>query len=160
MNLSSPNAERTNPEAIAVGVRCRDLLAKFMKTRIQIINESLRIRSEIEQIGDDTAHWNDNVRKPHEERIDSDPDGSMQKIVEAIEKGLAKELLCVHVGAPDEIEAIPDLATADQRALELNTFFWQSATECRASVKAWPYSPEAHARALANSKINEPGSVN
>lgn len=121
-----------------------------MKTRTQIINETLRIRAEIEQIHDDVRHWNDNVRKAHEQPIDWDPSGDMQRLHMGIDEGLKKELLCVHVAGPDEVEAVASLAAADTRVLELNVAFGRTASDCWASIQAWPGTPEEHAKALDN----------
>jgi hypothetical protein len=127
-----------------------------MKTRAEIINESLRIRAEIIQIKNDAIHWNVSVRKLSEDPIEWDPNGSMRKILEAIESGLAHELLCIHVAGPDELEAMPSLAVADHREAELNAFFHNQNLECKASVQAWPYSKEDHARDVANEKVELP----
>ena len=50
-----------------------------------------RIRDEIRQIFTDTAHWNENVRKPHEAIIDPDPDGMMAKIEASYTDALKRE---------------------------------------------------------------------
>ena len=63
-----------------------------MKTRNEIIAEAQRIRSEIEQIFTDCAHWNDSVRKQHEELIDPDPAGKMMA------NGLAIDVMLVREG--------------------------------------------------------------
>ena len=63
-----------------------------MKTREEIISEWKRIRIEIQQIFNDAEYWNENVRKPHEERIDPDPDGSMAKRLKGIDALLEKEI--------------------------------------------------------------------
>lgn len=62
-----------------------------MKTRNQIIEEAWRIRQECEQILLDVAHWNNNVRKVHEEHIDADPDGQLVATINAIDAALVKE---------------------------------------------------------------------
>ncbi len=49
--------------------------------RAAFIADALRQRAEIEQYFRDVAHWNDHVRKPDEESIDPDPDGTMVCLV-------------------------------------------------------------------------------
>lgn len=61
-----------------------------MKTRKQIINEARRQREEITQYFNDVSHWN-NTRGKTEGIIDPDPDGSMHRLGDALDKMLAAE---------------------------------------------------------------------
>lgn len=127
-----------------------------MKKRHEIINEALRIRAEITQIFNDCEHWNNSVRKSNIAPIEVDPGGKMERNKRGIEAGLQNELLCVHVEGPDELEACATLESADQRANELNALFdsrpmTEMTPVMRATVQAWPYSPEDHAKELAKS---------
>lgn len=124
-----------------------------MKQRHEILNEALRIRVEIKQIFTDAEHWNLHVRKPSVVPIDPDPQGQMGNYLRSIEAGLQKELLCVHIQGPDEIEACASLEAADNLAAELNAFFetlhkTEHTPEMRATVQAWPYDAEDHAKDL------------
>lgn len=128
-----------------------------MKQRHEIINEALRIRAEITQIFNDCEHWNNAVRKPSVVPIDADPNGQMERYRTSIEAGLQKELLCVHIEGPDEIEACASLEAADKRAAELNAFFDSlertvNSPDMRARVQAWPYDAEDHAKELVKLK--------
>jgi hypothetical protein len=62
-----------------------------MKTRKEIIDEAVRIRTEINQISVDADHWNHSVRKPHEDKINPDPNGEMAELAVAIDKMLDNE---------------------------------------------------------------------
>ena len=64
---------------------------RTVKTRQQIVDESARILREIDQIFVDCASWNENTRKPGEERIDPDPDGFLRRAKAALERTLASE---------------------------------------------------------------------
>lgn len=61
-----------------------------MKTRNQIFTEAKRQRDEITQYFNDVSHWN-NTRGKTEGIIDPDPDGSMHRAAEALDKMLASE---------------------------------------------------------------------
>lgn len=61
------------------------------KTRAEIIADAVKLRSEIRQIFADAAHWNESVRKPHEERINPDPGGRLTRIAAALDKMLERE---------------------------------------------------------------------
>ena len=61
-----------------------------MKTRTQIINDARRQRTEITQYFNDVSHWN-NARGKTEGIIDPDPDGSMHRLGDALDKMLAAE---------------------------------------------------------------------
>lgn len=63
-----------------------------MKTRQKIINDVRKQLAEVNQLFTDTEYWNENVRKPHEKRIDPDPDGEMAKIKAGYERCLANEI--------------------------------------------------------------------
>jgi hypothetical protein len=128
-----------------------------MKQRHEIINEALRIRAEITQIFNDCEHWNNGVRKPSVVPINADPDGQMERYRNSIEAGLRKELLCVHVQGPDDIEACASLEDGDKRADELNAYFdslpkTEKPPELHARVQAWPYDAEDHAKDLSKPK--------
>ena len=60
-------------------------------TREQLITRTRKIKSEIEQIFIDAAHWNENVRKPRQVPIDPDPDGKLALILEGLNKTLKTE---------------------------------------------------------------------
>lgn len=123
------------------------------KPRFEILNDALRLRAEALQIIADCAHWNEYCRKPDERPIDPDPWGQLAQVIAVVENGLRKELLCVHVAGPDEIEARLDLEDAERRATELNQFFDSHEKhhfnpEMRATVQAWPYDAASHAADL------------
>ena len=59
-----------------------------MKTRQQIITEAKRQRDELTQYFNDVSDWN-NTRGKTEGIIDPDPDGSMHRIVNALDEMLA-----------------------------------------------------------------------
>ncbi len=125
-----------------------------MKQRHEIINEALRIRAEMQQIFNDCEHWNAHVRQPSVVPINPDPDGQMGRFIRSIDAGLQKELLCVHIEGPDEIEACSSLEAAIKRAAELNAYFatfekTEHSSELHARVQAWPYDAEDHANELA-----------
>lgn len=63
-----------------------------MKTRLEIINETKRIRRECQQILTDADHWNTNVRKGDEKPIDPDPNGELKRIIAACDACLASEI--------------------------------------------------------------------
>lgn len=128
-----------------------------MKQRHEIINEALRIRTEITQIFNDCEHWNTAVRKPSVVPINADPNGQMERYRSSIEAMLQKELLCVHVQGPDDIEACASLEAADKRAAELNAYFdslekTENSPELHARVQAWPYDAADHALELVKLK--------
>lgn len=60
-----------------------------MKTRLELINESKRIRSECQQILIDCEYWNTSVRKEHESAIDPDPDGELKRAIESCDEILS-----------------------------------------------------------------------
>jgi hypothetical protein len=81
----------------------------------------------------------------------------MARHLRSIEAGLKKELLCVHIEGPDDIEACDSLESGEKRARELNAVFdsWEktkNTPEARAVIKAWPYSAEDHAKDLTKPK--------
>lgn len=45
----------------------------------QLVARAKRMRDEIDDIFRTVEHWNTSVRKPHEERIDPDPDRQLEK---------------------------------------------------------------------------------
>ena len=61
------------------------------KVRASLINKARRLRAEIEQIFSDTGYWNANVRKPHEAPIDPDPDGTMRKLADRLDRMLSSD---------------------------------------------------------------------
>lgn len=61
-----------------------------MKTRLEIINEVKRVRSECAQIITDAEHWNST--HPSEEPIDPDPDGELHRIIAGCDATLANEI--------------------------------------------------------------------
>ena len=65
-----------------------------MKTdekRARLIRRARALRAEIEQVFTDCASWNDNHRKPGEPPIDADPDGSLRRMADALDRLLAME---------------------------------------------------------------------
>lgn len=85
-------------------------LQNAVRKRKEIIAKARRIRAEVEQIFDDSAHWNECVRKPDEERIDPDPDGKMFGIGIAMDVVLMKAGVKLAVTCPvcgsDNLERI------------------------------------------------------
>lgn len=63
-----------------------------MKTRLEIVNEAKRIRSECLDIINTAEHWNGSVRKPHEKAINPDPDGFLRRTITNIDAMLANEI--------------------------------------------------------------------
>lgn len=70
---------------------------------------------------------------------------------------MADELWCVHVLGPDSLIAMPDLETADRRAVEWNSMFGKIAAErghnpfdpkCSAVVEKWTGSAKTHAEEI------------
>lgn len=59
--------------------------------RQQFVNRAKTILAEIEQIFIDIEYWNDNVRKPHEEPIDPDPDGMLGRLSDGLRKFIDHE---------------------------------------------------------------------
>jgi hypothetical protein len=63
-----------------------------MKTREQIVRQARKSLAEINQLFTDCAHWNENVRKAHEDRIDPDPGGAIAKHKAELEVLIANEI--------------------------------------------------------------------
>jgi len=59
-----------------------------MKTKSEIITEARRQKDEIVLYFNDVRHWNNSVRKPHEQPIEPDPDGEIAKIQRALDSFL------------------------------------------------------------------------
>lgn len=59
--------------------------------RDRLLARGMRLRLEIEQTFIDTAHWNDQVRRPDEDPIDPDPDGQLRKLAETLDRQFAQE---------------------------------------------------------------------
>ena len=62
--------------------------------RQQFVNRAKTILAEIEQIFIDVEYWNDNIRKPHEEPIDPDPDGMLGRLKDGLMKFIECEDGC------------------------------------------------------------------
>ena len=126
-----------------------------MKTRQDIIAACLTLRTEIQQIFTDAQHWNSTVRKPEEALVNPDPHGEMATILQGYERGLSKELLCIHIAGPDKISAVRSLEEADQRIAEFNAWVFTMRAQqpdlpdMEATIAPWPYAPESHAQDLA-----------
>ena len=66
-------------------------------------------------------------------------------------------LWCVHIIGPDDLHAHPTFEAAEVHAIALNTAIRSQEEKapalkeitCRAVVAIWPWSPEAHAAAIA-----------
>lgn len=69
----------------------RPVNAADAERRQQIIDLGRLIRAEIQQIFVDAAHWNEHVRQPHEEPVDPDPDGRLQRCLDYIDAVVAGE---------------------------------------------------------------------
>lgn len=67
------------------------LCGRYAPTRAEILVNFRSLRREIEQMFIDCASWNENVRMPHEDPIDPDPDGRMRRLVQAIDELLAND---------------------------------------------------------------------
>jgi hypothetical protein len=75
----------------------------------QAIIENIRAkRDEVRQLFTDAAHWNEHVRKPHEPKIDPDPDGTMREIERAYTATLERE----DISFPTLPEAVEENARA------------------------------------------------
>jgi hypothetical protein len=61
-----------------------------MKSKQQIIDEMWRVHHEITMYFNDIAHWNSCVRKPDEEEIEADPDGTMEKMRQSLDIALSQ----------------------------------------------------------------------
>lgn len=61
-----------------------------MKTRAQLIAKARDNRADIEQYFNDVTHWN-NTRGKTEGVIEPDPDGSVRRMADALDKMLANE---------------------------------------------------------------------
>lgn len=59
--------------------------------RRMIVHRAKRLRAKILQTFTDCASWNDNVRKPDEPPINCDPDGSMRRAIEGLDRMLETE---------------------------------------------------------------------
>lgn len=117
------------------------------KTRHEIIDDAIKLRENILQIERDEAHWNDNVRKPDEAPINSDPAGEQKGWVKSIEKMLSTELLAVVVEGTDDIFAAPNLEAAEERIAKLNREFADypdNGVQLHAKLAAWPYPKSDH----------------
>jgi hypothetical protein len=53
--------------------------------RAKLIQRVVELRSECRQIFIDAEYWNDNVRRPEEERIDPDPNGTLALLIEKLD---------------------------------------------------------------------------
>lgn len=62
-----------------------------MKTRHQIIKKAKLLRKEITDQFITIFHWNETVRKPDEEKIDTDPGWEMSRIMQGIDMMLQNE---------------------------------------------------------------------
>lgn len=58
-------------------------------TRESLVARAKYLKSEIEQIFLDAEHWNNAVRKPHEELIDPDPQGELKQLLNGLNVMLA-----------------------------------------------------------------------
>lgn len=74
----------------------------------------------------------------------------------------AKILWCVHVLGPDDLIAKASYDEAEKHATELRDFmygpampFGEFAPMCLPIVAMWPYSVDAHAKALAEERVSE-----
>lgn len=53
--------------------------------RAELIRRVVDLRAECRQIFADAEYWNDHVRKPEEETIDPDPDGTLALLIEKLD---------------------------------------------------------------------------
>ncbi len=134
-----------------------DWQPSYIQMRVRLkkmnVNACKTLRALEEKDIDAAIAYVQEVRKPSVVPIDPDPDGQMGRFIRSIDAGLQKELLCVHIEGPDEIEADPSLEAAIKRASELNAYFatfekTEHSPELHARVQAWPYDAEDHANEL------------
>lgn len=59
--------------------------------RRRMLARAMRIRVEIEQIFTDCASWNDNARKPEDEPINCDEDGTLRRMADGLDRMLESE---------------------------------------------------------------------
>ena len=59
--------------------------------RQRMIERAQVLRGEIEQIFTDCAAWNDNVRQGGESLMDPDPDGSLRRMADGLDRMLEDE---------------------------------------------------------------------
>lgn len=57
--------------------------------RASLIARVIELRSDVRQIFDDAAYWNERVRKPEEEPIDPDPDGVLALLLQKLDAQVA-----------------------------------------------------------------------
>jgi hypothetical protein len=53
--------------------------------RAKLIQRVIELRAECRQILTDAEYWNANVRKPSEEPVDPDPDGTLALLIEKLD---------------------------------------------------------------------------
>jgi hypothetical protein len=61
------------------------------KERARIVGNARNTRAEIEQLFTDCAYWNEHVRKPDEAPIDCDPDGTLRRLADGLDRMLADD---------------------------------------------------------------------
>jgi hypothetical protein len=59
--------------------------AEEAEHRARIIERVIELRAEVQSQFDMIAHWNEHVRKPHEEPIDPDPDGLLGLLLQKLD---------------------------------------------------------------------------
>lgn len=64
---------------------------QLVLNRHGIVAKARALRDEIHQIFVDTESWNDNARQPDEDPIDPDPDGELSRILQGLNRGIARE---------------------------------------------------------------------
>lgn len=58
---------------------------KDAEERAKLVARVIDLRSECRQIFTDAEHWNEHVRKPEEEPVDPDPDGTLVLLIEKLD---------------------------------------------------------------------------
>lgn len=119
--------------------------------RNAILLRALLSRSEAKDLIATVEHWNEHVRKSHEERIDPDPSGDLAMVIQAVEKMAETELWAVHAVGPDEYYAAPSLAAAERMIADtvkviacLSTANNPNNPPFGMYVVPWPGTPEEH----------------
>jgi len=62
------------------------LSTEAARQRVALVRRARRMAKEIRQIFTDCDSWNRNVRKPHEAKIDPDPDGKLREMLVGLER--------------------------------------------------------------------------
>lgn len=84
MNIRSEEEIRAIIERMDTQLRAANGEQEAQK-RAKLIERAIRLRDDIQIDFNTVEYWNENVRKPHEERIDFDPDGLLKLLLEKLD---------------------------------------------------------------------------